>query len=104
MAILQKDTGTRVAGSAANLYEGRGRIMAYLISHAESTAQLVTFYDNTAASGTIIHQVHVHPNRSPVYVQFARRPDESKLLGIAYQTGLTIDPGNCEVNVWAIGY
>ncbi len=104
MAITNKDTGTRVASSPATIHTGRGRIMAYLISHAEATAQLVTFYDNTAASGTIIHQVHIHPSRSPIYVQFARRPDESKLLGIPYETGLTVDPGNCEVGVWAIGY
>lgn len=103
MAIATKPTGQYITATTT-VHTGRGRIMAYLISHSEATAQTVTFYDNTAASGTIAHLVKVHPNRSPAYIQFARRPDESKLLGIAFETGLTVDPGNCEVAVWAIGY
>ena len=103
MALVINEAGKYIT-TTTTVHTGRGRIMAYLISHAEATTQTVTFYDNTAASGTVAHQVKVHPYKSPTYIQFARRPDESKLLGIEYETGLTIDPGNCEVAVWAIGY
>ena len=103
MAIALRTAGLHVTADTT-VHTGRGRIMAYLISHAEATTQTVTFYDNTAASGTIAHQVKVHPQRSPTYIQLARRVDESKLLGIEFETGLTIAPGNCEVAVWCIGY
>ncbi len=103
MALALKSVGTHITTSTT-VHTGRGRIMSYLISHAEATTQTVTFYDNTAASGTIAHQVKVHPNRSPVHIQFARGADESKLLGIEFETGLTVDPGNCEVALWCIGY
>lgn len=103
MAIQTKATGTYIT-TTTTVHEGRGRILAYMVSHGQDTPQTVTFYDNTAASGTVAHQVIVAPERSPVYIQFARRPDESKLLGISFETGLTVDPGNCEVAVWAIGY
>ena len=32
----------------------------------------VTFYDNTAASGTVILAVNVDPSESPVFIRFGR--------------------------------
>lgn len=103
MAITLREAGKLVTADTT-IHTGRGRIMGYLISHAESTVQTVTFYDNTAASGTVAHLVHVAPEQSPVFIQFARRVDESKLFGIDFDTGLTVVPGNCAVAVWCIGY
>lgn len=103
MAIANNYAGQYLT-AAATVHTGSGRIIGYIISHAEATTQTVTFYDNTAASGTVAHQVKVHPNRSPIHIEIARNIDESKRLGIPFTTGLHIDPGNCEVAVWAIGY
>ena len=41
------------SGSTATLHSAAGRLLAFLISHAQATVQTVTFYDNTASSGTV---------------------------------------------------
>ncbi len=91
-------TGTRVFGTAKKIHTGSGRLLGYVISHNQSAAQSVTFYDNTAASGTVLHKVFVSPESCPVVIKF------SKDDGIIFATGLTVDPGSCDVAVWAVGY
>ena len=85
-------------GSTATLHTAAGRLLAFLISHTNAAVQTVTFYDNTAASGTIILQVDVHPNESPTYVEFHRD------AGIPFSTGLHINQGNCNVSVWSVDH
>lgn len=93
--------GSRVAGSSSTIHTGAGRLLGYLISHTESSTQTVIFYDNTAASGTILHKVNVASERCPVFVRF--EDPAGKINALAFNTGLTVNPGNCEVSVWASG-
>ena len=86
--------GNRITESEL-VHTGSGYLLGYLISHAESSAQAVVFYDNTAASGTVIQRVYVSPESSPRYLRFP--------IGISFATGLFVNPGNCEVSIWASG-
>jgi hypothetical protein len=81
------------------LHSGAGRLLGYLVSHNESTAQAVTFYDSASASGQVLHRVYVPAERCPALVRFGAGPGES----INFSNGLTVDPGNCEVTVWSVG-
>ena len=101
MAATIKD-GQRVLGLASALHSGRGRLLGYMISHSESTAQAVTFYDSLSCEGIILHQVKVHPSRSPFFVRFGTPPGKEE--GIPFANGLSVNAGNCEVAVWSIGY
>ena len=93
-------TGTYLAagGSTATLHSAAGRLLAFLISHAQATVQTVTFYDNTAASGTVILAVNVDPTESPVFIRFGRE------AGIAFSTGLHVNQGNCDVSIWSVDH
>jgi hypothetical protein len=85
-----------VRASETNLvHTGSGYLLGYLVSHEESTAQAVFFYDNTEAGGTIIQKVFIAPEQSPAYIRWK--------TGIAFSTGLYVVPGNCEVSVWVSG-
>ena len=92
---------TMIRGSchtaAATVHTGAGVLLGLLISHAQVTAQAVTLYDNTAASGTVLLIVIVAPERSPFYVTFPRD------LAPAFTTGLHVAPGNCAVAIWGMG-
>ena len=78
------------------LHSNAGRLYAVLVSHAQTTVQTVIFYDNTAASGTMILRINIQPNTSPFFLQLPRQ------LGIPFSTGLHVDPGSCDVNVWSL--
>ncbi len=84
--------------TAANLITGAGKLLGFIVSHAQATVQTVTFYDNTAASGTVLLTVYIDPNRCPTYVQFPRQHP------IEFSTGLAASFANCELNVWAVDY
>jgi hypothetical protein len=94
--------GYRVLGLTSAVHSGRGRLLGYLISHSESTAQTVIFYDSLNCEGSVLHQVKLHPNRSPFFVRFGTPPGKEE--GIPFSTGLSVNAGNCEVAVWSIGY
>jgi hypothetical protein len=84
--------------TAANLITGGGKLLGFIVSHAQATVQTVTFYDNTAASGTVLLTVYIDPTRCPTYIRFpSRHPLE-------FSTGLSATYTNCELNVWAVGY
>ena len=85
-------------GSTATLHSAAGRLLAFLISHAQATVQTVTFYDNTAASGTVILAVHIDPTESPAYIRFDREN------GIPFSTGLHVNQGNCAISVWSVDH
>jgi hypothetical protein len=88
------------AGGISNpVHAAAGRLIALLISHAQSTVQSVIFYDDTAATGgTEILVVNVAPEASPFYVQFPRD------AAIPFDTGLHIAQGNCDVAVWSVDH
>jgi hypothetical protein len=93
--------GTRVQGTSQVLHVGAGRLVGYLASHGEEEAQAVTFYDSETTSGTVLHKIWV-PSGEVVYIRFGMSSalDEA----IPFSEGLAVDPGLCDVAVWAIGY
>lgn len=94
---MPASTGVRVFGQARSLHSGPGRLLGYLVSHGESSPQAVTFYDASSPAGAVLHQVHVAPEQCPFYVRLSG-PGEA----IPFAHGLSVDPGNCEVLVWAV--
>jgi hypothetical protein len=83
------------------MHTGAGKLIGYLASHKEAAARWVTFYDNTAASGTVLHKVYMDPGE-PVYIRFGAPPEKSE--AIPFSIGLTVDPGDCDVLVWSLGF
>ena len=81
--------------TAVPILTGKGLLHGLHISHAEVTAQKVTLYDNTAASGTVIITLQIAPEQSPTFIMFPRR------YSIPFTTGLSAIYTNCELNVWA---
>jgi hypothetical protein len=95
-------SGSGLGGGASNpLHSHAGRLIAFLISHDQTSTQTVTFYDATSlpAAGSELAQVHVGPEQVPCYVRFPRE------AAIPFSTGLSVDAGtHCEVLVWSIDY
>ena len=85
-------------GSTATLHSAAGRLLGFLISHTQTTIQTVTFYDNTAASGTVLLVVDVSHNETPAYIMFPRD------AAPAFSTGLHVNQGNCNVAVWSVDH
>ena len=73
---------------------GKGLLHGFLVSTNQATVQTFTFYDNTAASGTVLLNHDLHPERSPLLVIFPRR------YSIPFTTGLSAS-GNIELSIWA---
>lgn len=95
MPIVAEFIATRLTG--ATLITGSGILRGFLISHGSGvTDHTITFYDNTAASGTILLIVHIDHANMPVYIRFGR--DDA----IRFATGLSAEYGDSEVNVWAV--
>ena len=104
MAISSNHDGLLVAaGTTPTLHSTAGRLLGYLVSHDQTSVQTITFYDNTAASGTVLHRIHVAPEQCPYYVRFGAPPHRRE--GIKFTTGLTVDPGaNCDLAIWSVGF
>src|ERR1041385_5629778 len=83
-------------GAVTVVHVGNGRAQQLLASHSDAAAQTVSFYDGTDATGTLIKQVIVNPSQDP-HMPTAFDPP------VPFTFGLAVDPGNCEVAVWAIG-
>ncbi|MBE0410670.1 MAG: hypothetical protein IBX69_13150 [Anaerolineales bacterium] len=107
MAAKTISEGRRVQGTAEVLHERAGRLVGYLVSHNEEEAQAVTFYDSSSTSGTVLHKVWI-PAGEVVYIRFgmssAREEANIERSAIPFSAGLAVDPGLCDVAVWAIGY
>jgi hypothetical protein len=70
-----------------------------MVSHEMTATQAVTFYNATSPSGAVLLRVYVDPEQCPAYIRFGTGPGEP----MSFSAGLTVDPGNCEVNVWSVG-
>ena len=84
--------------TAALITSGAGKLLGLIASHAQATVQTITFYDNTAASGTVLLTIYIAPERNPVYIQFPKQNP------IEFSTGLAASYTNCELSVWAVKY
>jgi hypothetical protein len=83
----------------ATLHSAAGRLLGFLVSHSLGTAQVVQFYDATAATpGTQILILSINSAQSPYFVMFPR--DQA----IPFSTGLHVANGSCDVNVWSVDH
>jgi hypothetical protein len=98
MPLSQRDNpGEHVgSGGAGFSLTAPGRIYGFLISHAQSTAQSVTF-NNFAygGSGDVLLYLDVAPERSPLYVMLP------KDMAIHYDA-LSITTTYCTVFLWYV--
>jgi hypothetical protein len=89
-------SGRRVYSDVQNITTRPGRVMGIFISHGESTVQSVSIYDGLSATGDPIMKIYVAPERCPFYVRFDHMAEP-----VLFDSGLTVDPGNCDVNIWS---
>jgi len=86
------------ADAGPDVHTGAGKLVALLLSTSAANA-LLTIYDNTAASGTVLLNVSINAYESPVYIRF---PDD---VPLTFTTGLYLSiPANTYAHVWAIGF
>lgn len=97
MATLYDRSNGYAGQETKIIHSGDGALLAIIISHAEATTQTVTLYDGINVSSTVLATFQVAPDRSPAYVEF---PDDFPLR---FTDGLTVEAGNCYVNVLATG-
>lgn len=90
---FNKDTFIPAGGGAVTLHSGFGKILTIVMSTEETAGvQTVVFYDALSASGSILLDIRC-PQSAPYSLFFASsRP-------LVFSTGLTIDPGDCNVQV-----
>jgi hypothetical protein len=84
------------------VHRGAGRLLGYIVSHKEASAQTVTFYDNEQASGKVLHKVHINPGLPPFSIRFSTAAGEE--AGILFVNGLYVDAQNCAVSIWSVGF
>jgi hypothetical protein len=84
--------------TAALIITGSGLLHGFLVSHNQATVQTLTFYDNTAAAGTVLLTAYIAPEKNPVFLMFPRRHS------VPFTTGLSATFANCELNVWATDF
>ena len=85
-----------VANGTGFSLTGPGQLLAVMIAHVQvaSAAAVATFYNNTAASGTILTVIAVAPEQTPRLVEFPRD------MPLLFTTGLAIAAANCYVTIW----
>ena len=94
-------TGTYLAagGAAQTLHTAPGRLLAILASHTNAAAQVTQFYNDTAATaGKQILVLSIHPNRSPILIQFPRDAAPE------FDTALHEAQGNVDLLVWSVDH
>lgn len=86
------------AGAGVTLvHDGPGVVRGLVLSHSNAGAQLVTFYDGDGASDPVLFRVAVPAGVAPVQLKFGQGDTPR------YSDGLAVDPGSCEVTVFATG-
>ena len=101
MAVMSPPSVSPPVTAPTVLYDGVGRLLGYIVSHADAGVVTVNFYDNTAVGGTLLHRVHIHPERSPFYVFIPRWDGRG---GIRFETGLAVDPSVASIQPFWVGY
>jgi hypothetical protein len=91
--------GGKAPASGSNIAVGAGFVRAVLISHLETDAQLLYFYDTADPDtdpGTLVLDLAVNPSLEPVYLRFAHG-DEPR-----FEAGLDLSETACHVWVWVV--
>ena len=90
-------TATTNVTTNATIHTGKGAVIMLVVSHAESTSQTVTLYDSLTASGSTLAVFKVAPEASPHQIIYPAP------YFIRFNTGLTVEPGNCTVLITSVG-
>ena len=91
--IASKDTFIPAGGGAVTLHSGAGKVLAVIATTTQTSGvQTITLYDNIASSGSVLIKLRV-PQTNYLNIYFA--PDRA----LTFSTGLTIDPGDCDVHL-----
>lgn len=86
---------SNVITSNTLVHTGKGRVNGYIASATAATT--ITLYDNTAASGTKVHEITV--TTTPLYVRLTYQGDSS--FTIPFSTGLyAVVPAGASLNIW----
>ena len=91
-------SGKRCQSPPAVIISGAGKLLGFMVSHAQATVQTLTFYDNVTASGTVLLQLYIDPGQCPYYIQFPRQ------LPLEFSPGLSAAYTNCDLSIWAVDY
>lgn len=91
--IANKDTFIPAGGGAVTIHVGPGKILTIIMSTEETAGvQSIILYDSLTASGDILIGLRC-PQSAPYSLFFAsNRP-------LTFNTGLTVDPGDCNVHL-----
>ena len=87
----------RVLTASANIFTGRGILKGVMVSvTAADTVSLLTIYDSTTASGTVIFQQTFYSEQQPFYILF------TDIFAPRFYDGLYVNiSGDLNVQVWA---
>lgn len=78
--IYRSDSYLNITGQATTVVKSGAGTLSRLVLNAPTATEVITIYDNTAASGTIIGKITIPASPQPVSIEF----------GVAFATGLTI--------------
>lgn len=95
MATKYYGTQIPASGGAVTVHTGAGELQAIMVSHSQAGAETVTLYNNTEGSGVKLAVLVIPAGLQPFY--FKLDPPA------VFSTGLTVDPDDAEVTVWAVG-
>ena len=99
---MARDIYSGTAAATGSFTVGAGRIRALLLSHGETAAQTVTFFDTAdydADPGTTVLQLRLPAGIPPVYLRFPQGDD------VRFANGLHITGADaCALSVWATVY
>jgi hypothetical protein len=88
-----KDTFIAAGGGAVTLHSGAGKVLTVIATTTQTSGvQTITLYDNIASSGPVLIKLRV-PQTNCLNMDFA--PNRA----LTFSTGLTIDPGDCDVHL-----
>lgn len=78
--IYRADSYLNITGDATTVVKSGAGTLSRIVLNAPTATEVITIYDNTAASGTIIGKITIPTSPQPVSIEF----------GVAFATGLTI--------------
>lgn len=78
--VYRADSYLNITGDATTTVKSGAGTFSRLVLNAPTATEVITIYDNTAGSGTIIGKITIPASPQPVSIEF----------GVAFATGLTI--------------
>jgi len=91
--VASKDTFIPAGGGAVTLHSGAGKVLAVIATTTQTSGvQTITLYDNIASSSPVLIKLRV-PQTNCLNINFASE------RALSFSTGLTIDPGDCDVHL-----